>query len=322
MRILVLGGTRFLSRASVVEALRRGHDVVSVSRGVSGEPVEGARHVVWDRAHAAPSTLVEAGPYDAVIDVARTPSHVARALDVLAEVPWVFVSTISVYADAADPSGPGEGRLLAPVADDLDPMSSPEVYGAMKVACEDLVRTRASSATIVRPGLIVGRGDPTGRFAYWASRTTREGPVLAPGDPGDAVQVVDVADLAAWLVDLAEAPVVGVLDAVGPVLTMTDLVATCVPRGRPVWIGHDQLAAAGVEPWAGPDSVGLWLPRPAFDGMLAHDPAPAAAAGLRCRPLAATCADVAAWLDDDPHAPVGGIDAEREAAVLARVGAS
>lgn len=318
MRLLVLGGTRFLSRAVVDDALARSHEVVAVCRGVSGPVPPGVVHVPWDRDDPAPPALGAAGPFDAVVDVARSPAHVRRALDVLAEVPWVFVSTISVYADDRDPAGPGVGALRPPL-DDADPAASVEAYGGLKVRCEQLVLERAARAVVVRPGLIVGPGDPSGRFAYWAARHDREDDVLAPGSPADPVQVLDVRDLARWIVDLAERPPAEplVLDAVGPVTPMGDLLADCVPGGRLTWVGHDELAAAGVAMWAGPDSVGLWLPRPDHDGMVSHDDAPARAAGLRARPVADTAADTAAWLAATPDALVGGISAVRERDLLA-----
>ncbi|WP_370288363.1 NAD-dependent epimerase/dehydratase family protein [Nocardioides sp.] len=318
MRLLVLGGTRFLSRTIVDDALARGHEVVVACRGVSGAVPEGVVHVAWDRAAPAPPALVAVGPFDAVVDVARSPAHVRRALDVLAEVPWVFVSTISVYADDGDPAGPGVGALHSPL-DDADPAASAEAYGGLKVRCEQLVLERAARAVVVRPGLIVGPGDPSGRFAYWAARRDREDAVLAPGSPTDPIQVIDVRDLAGWIVALAEHPPAEplVLDAVGPVTPMADLLADCVPRARLTWVGHDELAAAGVEMWAGPDSVGLWLPRPGHDGMVSHDDTPARAAGLRTRPVADTAADTAAWLAATPDAVIGGITAARERDLLA-----
>lgn len=318
MRILVLGGTQFLSRAVAAEAARRGHDVVCANRGRSGSPPPGVATVRWDRDQDAPAELADLGPYDAVVDVSRVPSHVRRALAVVPEAHWVFVSTISVYADDADPAGPGAGRLKEPISEDLDPMASVENYGGMKVACEQLVLDAVPGAAVVRPGLIVGPGDPSGRFAYWARRSAVTGEVLAPGRPEDLVQVVDVRDLAHWLVTLAEERTGGTYDGVGPALGMGELLAACLPDARLVWVDQEFLEAEGVEPWSGPDSIPMWLPRPAYDGMLAHDAAPALAAGLDPRPLAATTRDTRVWLDADPAARITGITTEREAEILAR----
>ncbi|TNM38308.1 NAD-dependent epimerase/dehydratase family protein [Nocardioides albidus] len=322
MRLLVLGGTQFLSRAVAADAVLRGHDVVCANRGRSGATPPGVTTLRWDRAEPAPEELTAGGSYDAVVDVSRMPSHVRRALVALdghsPDAHWVFVSTISVYADDADPAGPGEGRLKEAIAEDLDPMASVENYGGMKVACERLVLDAVPGAAIVRPGLIVGPGDPSGRFAYWARRSASTGEVLAPGDPDDPVQVIDVRDLAAWIVALAEQQTGGTYDAVGPALPIGDLLAACLPDAELVWAGHAFLESEGVEPWSGPDSIPLWLPRPAYDGMLAHDAAPALAAGLEPRPLDVTTRDTRAWLEADPAARITGITTEREADLLAR----
>ncbi len=316
MRLLVLGGNRFLSREVAAEAARRGHEVVCANRGRSGTAPPGVRTVRWDRDEPAPQELADAS-YDAVVDVARQPSHVRRALAALADAHWVFVSTVSVYADDADPAGPGDGRLLEPITEDVDLASTPAAYGGLKVACEQLVVEGAASSVIVRPGLIVGPGDPTGRFTYWARRSEEPGEVVAPGDPADVVQVIDVRDLATWIVTLAEHRTEGVLDAVGQPLSFADLLAEALPDATPVWVGQDFLAEQGVAPWAGPASIPLWLPRGAYDGMLAHDAAPAVAAGLELRPVADTTRDTRVWLESDPSARIDGITLEREAALLA-----
>jgi nucleoside-diphosphate-sugar epimerase len=164
----------------------------------------------------------------------------------------------------------------------------------------------------------VGPGDPSGRFAYWARRSTETGEVLAPGDPDDLVQVIDVRDLAAWIVTLAEDRTGGTYDAVGPAQPMKDLLTAALPDADLVWVDQEFLEAEGVEPWSGPDSIPVWLPRPAYDGMLAHDAAPALSAGLEPRDVGATTRDTRAWLDADPAARITGITIEREADLLAR----
>lgn len=326
MRLLVLGGTVFLSREVAAEALRRGHEVVCASRGRSGGVPPGARLVRWDRDEPAPAELTDLAadhPFDAVVDVARLPSHVRQATTALPDAHWVFVSTVSVYADDSDPGGPGVGALHQPLDDDVDLAESPEAYGPMKVACEGIVRDTVASACVVRPGLIVGPGDPSGRFTYWAHRLTGPGEVVAPGRPDDTVQVIDVRDLAAWIVTLAEERTTGVLDGVGEPLPFGDLLQSCADAtagpdtGPLVWVDQDFLTAQGIEPWTGPDSLPLWLPRPEYDGMLAHDAQPAIDAGLRLRPVAETCRDTQGWLRSDPTARITGITLEREQALLA-----
>ena len=311
MNLLVLGGTRFLSREVAARAVARGWDVTCACRGTSGPLPDGVTHLPWDRADAAPAALAE-GRWDAVVDVARLPSHVRRAVAATAGAHWVFVSTVSVYADNASPA---MHPLVEPVTADVDLAVDPEAYGGMKVACEQVVQEHAASSVVARPGLIVGPGDSTGRFAHWPQRLARGGEVLAPGRPEDVVQVIDVRDLATWLLDLAEARTTGVLDAVGRPMPLAELltgVAAGVGKPAPelTWVDAEFLEAQGVVPWAGEDSLPLWLPRPAYDGMLAHDPGPAVAAGLRLRPVADTapgCLD----------SPVTALTAEREAEVLA-----
>lgn len=318
MRLLVLGGTQFLSRAVAADAVARGHEVVCASRGQSGSVPSGATLVRWDRDEEAPAALTDGGPYDAVVDVARQPSHVRRALAALPDPHWVFVSTISVYADDADPSGPGVGRLKEAIVDDVDLADDPEAYGGLKVACEQLVLDAARSAVVVRPGLIVGPGDPSGRFAHWGRRAGDTGELVGPGDPASLVQVIDVRDLATWIVTLAEQRATGTFDAVGPALPFADLVREVAPDATVTWLPDAFLEAEGVAPWTGPDSIPVWLPRPAYDGMLAHDAQPALDAGLVVRPLAETARDTHAWLASDPAARIGGITREREADLISR----
>ncbi|WP_244930492.1 NAD-dependent epimerase/dehydratase family protein [Nocardioides sp. W7] len=322
MRILVLGGTVFLSRAVAAEAVRRGHEVVCACRGTSGSVPDGARHVETDRTRPLPAELTG---FDAVVDVGRHPSWVRAAVERLPDAHWVFVSTINVYADESTPGGTPAGLTLRePVREDVDLTTDPEAYGPMKVACEQLVTEGTASSMVIRPGLIVGPGDPTGRFSYWPARLGDAGPhpeVLAPGDPADTVQVIDVRDLADWIVDSCELRRTGVFDGVGPVRPLGELLAEvaagCDADPAWTWVPQDALEAQQVQPWSGPRSVPLWLPRPAYDGMLAHDVTPSLAAGLRLRPLADTARDTLAWLRATPDPTVTGLSIDEEAEVLA-----
>ena len=320
MRLLVLGGTQFLSRAVAAEAVARGHDVSCACRGVSGQLPDGVRHVVWDRADEPPEE-VTGGTWDAVVDVARLPSHVRRAVAAMPDAHWVFVSTINVYPDNHLTGTPDTLRVREPITEDADPSSSPEAYGAMKVGCEQLVSAGAASSMLVRAGLIVGPEDGTGRFTYWPERLDRGGEVLAPGSPDDRLQIIDVRDLAAWIVDSAEERRTGTYDGVGEVLRIADLlerVADGVGSAPAcTWVGQEFLAEQGVEPWSGDDGLPLWLPRPDYDGMAAHDPSPSLAAGLRLRPVAETARDTLAWLRSTPGAARTGLSPAREAEVLA-----
>lgn len=329
MRILVLGGTLFLSHAVAAEAVARGHDVTCAARGRSGSVPEGAALVHLDRAQRESSgpdwpALTERR-WDAVVDVARRPSWVRDAVDALAEhaSSWVFVSTCSVYADHTTPGQRAEDATLLPAAGPEVDETDMANYGELKVACEEIVQRRfEGSELVVRPGLIVGPGDPSGRFAYWPHRMTESATVVAPGEPNDAVQVVDVRDLGRWLVDAAERGLQGVFDAVGPVTGRGDLLAA-VAAGvgadpRLVWVPQEFLLAHDVEPWMGPRSLPLWLPTPEYAGLMAHDVTPTLKAGLVVRPVEETARDTLAWLRATPDAPVTGLTTEEHRNLLHR----
>lgn len=310
MRLLVLGGTRFLSHSVAEQAVDRGWEVTCACRGESGPLASGVTHIPWDRTLDAPSALTE-GTWDAVVDVSRTPSHVRRAVAAVPDAHWVFVSTINVYADNGSPA---MEPLVEAVAEDVDLAEDPEAYGPMKVACEQLVTDGAACSMLVRPGLIVGPGDPSGRFSYWPERLARGGEVLAPGSPADVVQVIDVRDLAAWILDAAQARTTGAFDGVGETMPLAQLLGEVAAGvgAEPsyTWVDSDFLTEQGVEPWSGEGSIPLWLPRPEYDGMLSHSPEPAISAGLRLRPVTDTARDTLGQT-------AIGISAERERELLA-----
>jgi 2'-hydroxyisoflavone reductase len=317
MRILVLGGTKFLSEAVATEAVRRGHDVTCACRGESGAVPEGATHLVVDRSQDLP----DLGSHDAVVDVARHPSRVRAAVAAVPDAHWVFVSSISAYSDLSVPGGrPGVTPEHEPIHDDVDLSVDEDAYGPMKVSCEQAVLDGAASAMVIRPGLIVGPGDPSGRFTYWPLRLRDGGEVLGPGRPDDSVQVIDVRDLATWIVDSAEQRRTGVVDGIGPVMGFADLLEQVAAgvggQATYTWVDQDFLAEQGVEPWVGPESLPLWLPRPEYDGMLAHDADLPREAGLVTRPVTDSARDTAAWVDATPDAVRTGLSRERESAVL------
>jgi nucleoside-diphosphate-sugar epimerase len=307
----------FLSRAVAADAVARGHDVTCAARGESGSAPDGARLVHLDR--TAPDWSALEGEWDAVVDVARTPSWVAAALDHLADAHWTFVSTISVYADHSTPGGTPETLpLLPPVTDDVD-QDSPEAYGSSKVACEQDVQARAREALIVRPGLIIGPGDPSGRFTYWPERLAEGGEVLAPESPDRDTQAIDVRDLAAWIVTGAEKRLTGVYDATGRVQRLSDLVDEVSKAvggdATVIWAPADFLLEREVTYWAGPRALPLWLPEDAR-GMTSHDVSAAFDAGLTTRPVGETAVDTLAWLHENPAAPRTGLSRAEEQDLL------
>lgn len=324
MRLLVLGGTVFLSRAVAQEAVRRGHDVTCACRGESGPVPEGAEHVVWDRSGPVPTDLLNA-EFDAVVDVTRQPSWARAAVAAFPSAHWVFVSTMNAYADDATPGGsPATLPLHDPIDSDEDPASGPEVYGAMKVACELIVSAGADSSMVVRPGLIVGPGDPSGRLGYWAARLGDAGShpeVLAPGTAQDPVQMIDVRDLAAWLVESAEVRRVGVFDGSAHPSTfgefLTETFAAAASPTTLTWVDQGFLGSQDVAPWMGPRSLPLWLPLPEYAGLMCHDVGASYDAGLRTRPFAESVQDTLSWLREHRDAAVTGLSRAEEAEVLA-----
>ena len=318
MKLLVLGGTIFLGRHVIDAALAAGHDVTMLTRGRHGTALfPQVERLVGDREDDLSALAGRA--FDAVIDCSGyTPEHVTHATQALGASAghWVFVSTISVNA------GFPPGRIY----DETAPLAEGhEGYGALKARAEETLLAAAQGrAAIVRPGLIVGPHDPTGRFTYWPRRVARGGDVLAPGRAERPVQFVDARDLAAWCVALAQARTAGTFNAVGPNMSMREFLDTCraaaASDARWRWVDDAALLALGVAPWTG---LPLWLPEhdPAFGGMLLADPARARAAGLRTRDARATIADTLAWTPDaDDLAaarPVATLTPEREAEILA-----
>jgi 2'-hydroxyisoflavone reductase len=319
---LILGGTAFLGRAVAAHAVAFGHQVTCAARGSSGTVPAGAELVRVDRSD--PDGLAPvAGEYDAVVDVARVPSHVRYALDALAGRVghWTFVSSCSAYADQATPGQRARtAALLEPPEGIDDPTATPEAYGQCKVAAERVVLAAGVPAFVCRAGLIVGPEDPTDRFTYWPVRLARGGPVLAPGTPDDLVQWIDVRDLAQWLVASAASGLTGVYDGAGVPTRRADFLAA-VAEGvgvtvDPVWVDQWFLLDHEVNPWMGPRSLPLWLPLPEYAGFLARDPAPSLAAGLTARHLADTAASTLTWYDASPWKLKSGLTAADEVSVL------
>ncbi|WP_130011744.1 NAD-dependent epimerase/dehydratase family protein [Serinicoccus sediminis] len=325
MRILLLGGTAFLSRATATEAVRRGHDVTCLARGSAPAP-GGVRFERGDRDEADGLAPVRDERWDAVVDVSRQPGQVRRAVAELDTPHWVFVSTANVYAPPAEGTAGRAPTETDPLLDPLeaDVMSTMEEYGPAKVACEQAVtsgaRRHRGTATLVRAGLIGGPGDTSGRVGYWPWRFAHpSGPdVLAPDDPDFPVAFVDVRDLAAWLVDAAEQRVDGAFNATGPVAPLTDVLdAAREAAGAQVGVrpvAPARLAELGVNPWMGPRSMPLWIDDPALRSFAALDTTRARAAGLRTRPVVETLRDTLAWEETRQTPRAAGLtdDEERE----------
>ncbi|HEX4754740.1 MAG TPA: NAD-dependent epimerase/dehydratase family protein [Candidatus Dormibacteraeota bacterium] len=300
MKVLVLGGTVFLSRALAVHARERGHDVTCAARGVSGEPPGGVRFVRIDRALPDGLAPLAGLHFDAVVDVARqSVTQVRAAVGALARGAshWTYVSSRSVYAEKATPGQTATATLVA--GDDTDE-DDPANYGQLKVAAERCVLDAVGEkAFIPRPGLIVGEGDVSDRYGYWPARMSRGGEVLCPGDPSTHVQWIDVADLAAWIVHAAEQRLVGVYDATCAPAPMGELLArTAAASGSSpalTWVANQFLVDRGVNAWMGTRSLPLWLPDPQYAGYGDWDVSNSLAHGLTIRPIEDTAAAALAW---------------------------
>jgi len=319
MRILILGGSQFLGRAIASHACAAGHDVTCAARGLAGPIAAGARLIRIDRDVADGLAPLTGETFDAVVDVSRHPGQVRRAVAALKRpgVHWTFVSTISVYADNRIPGQRADtAPLREPVSMDIE-HSTDAIYGGAKVACEQAV---GDNAFICRAGLIAGPEDTTGRFAYWPARLARGGEVLAPGSPDDAVQFIDVRDLAQWIVHAAEVRLTGIYDGIGPLRTRGEFLVECAAALNAsctfTWVDRAFLEAHDVRRWAGPRSLPLWLPLPDFAGFMTRDPSPAREAGLNSRSVAVTARDTLEWLRTS-NGPVVGLTAEDERDVLA-----
>jgi 2'-hydroxyisoflavone reductase len=323
MKLLVLGGTQFLGRHLVEAALARGHEVTLFNRGQTRPELHpGAARLVGDR--DGNLTALADGEWDAVLDTSGYVPRVVRASAELLEPRvgrYLFVSSISAYADYSRP-GIAEDAPLARLEEETEEYRGP-AYGALKALCEAVVReTYGDRATVVRPGLIVGPWDPTGRFTYWPVRVAEGGDVLAPEPADAAVQVIDARDLAAFCLRLVEGGAGGVVNATGPAepLTLGRLLDECRAvagsDARFVWVPGDWLERHEVGPWM---ELPLWLPGADYAGFQQIDLTNALAAGLSFRPLADTIADTLAWVraGDAPADPPAGLAREKERELLA-----
>jgi 2'-hydroxyisoflavone reductase len=318
MRLLVLGGTQFLGRAIAAHACAMGHDVTCAARGVTGAAPDGARFIRMERDD--PDGLAPLGgeAFDSVVDVSRHPGQVRRAVAALKHrvAHWTFVSTVSVYDDNRTAGQRADtAPLRAPTAPEIE-RSTEQTYGAAKVACE---QATGANAFICRAGLIVGPEDPTGRFTYWPVRLERGGEVLVAGAPDDAVQLIDVRDLAQWIVLAAQTGLTGCFDAIGPSFTRGQFLAECAAGvGSPctfTWADRAFLESHDIRRWSGPRSLPLWLPLPDFAGFATRDTSPARDSGLTVRALSRTARDTFVWARTAGGA-VTGLTADEERAAL------
>jgi 2'-hydroxyisoflavone reductase len=322
MKLLILGGTKFLGRHAVDAALAAGHDVTIFTRGKTNpELFPDVEHLQGDR-DGDLGALADRS-WNGVVDTSGyVPRIVRQSAELLRDAVdrYVFVSSISVYGDFSQPIDES-----TPVAELEDPATEEimEHYGALKAACETVIdEVYGDRGANVRAGLIVGPYDATDRFTYWPRRIAAAGDVLGPGDPSAPVQFVDARDLAAWLVKLALEGPGGTFNATGPAepLTFADFLERArVAIGSDanvVWVDEQKVLDAGVEAWS---ELPLWLPGDDYAGMALADTKRARDAGLQFRPLEETVVDTLAW-DRTVEGDRPTLSAEKERAVLDAAG--
>ena len=336
LRILILGGTGFTGPHQVRYALSRGHQITLFNRGRQPHEWPGAvEELIGDR-NTGDLKALEGREWDVCIDNPTTlPFWVRDAGRVLhGKIKhYVFISTISVYADnlkPADESAPVAGYTgKDAMAETLESLrANGELYGPLKASSEKEAETQfPGKVTIIRPGLIVGPGDETDRFTYWPVRLARGGEVLAPGDGSDPVQIIDARDLAEWTIRMAEQRTTGVFNAMGPAsaITMQQMLAA-IAQGievdpKLVWAPTEVLKANNVSAWS---DMPVWMPGQGRTfGFHRRDFSRAVAEGLTFRPLPVTAADTLAWFRTLPSERQGklraGLTTEREAELLAKL---
>jgi len=298
----------FLGRAIAADALARGHELTLFNRGTTSPDLfPEAERIRGDRKRDL--AAIKGRTWDAVIDTSGyVPADVRASAELLRQSGrYVFVSSVSVYADFS--SGPSEESPTA----ELGSMPEDELaadysnYGPLKALAEaEVERVFGDRALIVRPGLIVGPHDPTGRFTYWAHRLARGGELLAPAPTERRSQFIDVRDLAAWILDAAEQGLTGTYNATNEGVSWSELLA----GAEVTWVADEFLQEHEVGPWL---ELPLWIPDPEWVGMHSIDVGRAVAAGLRFRPLEETIRGaVQAQLQDGV-----GLTPEREGDLLA-----
>lgn len=337
MRILIVGGTRFVGRHITEAAIAAGHKVALLHRGRTGpELFPEAEHLRADR--DADLSILRDREWDATIDVsAYLPSQIDSLAEVLSTGQYVFVSSTAVYLPPKAPNFT-EDSPSAEIDGPVPREVTAETYGALKALCERTAVERFGPGTlVVRPTYVIGPYDYTGRFTYWVNRIARGGDVLAPGDPSDPIQVIDGRDMAAWIVSMTEkahavrqAPPAGeagtadgtgagVFHAVSPAppFSFGDMLEAIMAEVGPpgttlTWVGQDFLLAEGENG----RSLPLWSEGDAWAAANTANPAAAQAAGLTPRPLSRSVREIRE--SEASFSVEGTITPAQEADLLAR----
>jgi 2'-hydroxyisoflavone reductase len=323
LKILILGGTNFLGPHLVEELQQQGHEVTLFNRGIQNPSLfPEAEKLQGDR--EGNLQALEGRKWDAIID---TSGHLPRIVEASAKIlaratnHYTFISTIGVYENFHE-LGIDENYPLAKLEDKNNEEITEKTYGALKAGCEEVIRRYfPNRSLIIRPGLIVGPYDPTKRFTYWSKRIAEGEEVLAPGDPLQNLQFIDVRDLAKWIVSMIQKQATGVYNAVGPAepISFEQLLQECQKFSQKestiTWVGEDFLLKQNVQDWA---ELPLWLStKRNMPGFLHVNIQKAREAGLTFRPLSET---ISAILEEDANRgtinPQTGLTREKEKKLL------
>lgn len=302
MKLLVLGGTRFLGRAIVDAAIERGHTVSLFNRGQSNANLyPDLEHLQGNRDGDLES--LRGKQWDAVIDTCGyIPRIVGDSAKLLADSvkQYIFISTISVYKEFSQ-HGMDENAPVGTLEDETVEQVTGETYGPLKVLCEKAVEAAFPGRSVnVRSGLIVGPHDPTDRFTYWPYKVAQGGDMIAPGNPDYAMQIIDARDIGEWCIHAMEAGLTGTYNVTGPdyPLTLGKIIETSKQvSGSDTnihWVDEQFLLDNGVQMWV---DFPLWIPQSAaeMNGIHHIDTSKAQAAGLKCRSLETTIGDTLNW---------------------------
>ena len=327
LNILVLGGTGFIGPHMVREALRRGHDVTLFNRGKTNNTLfPDLESLIGDRDNGLDA--LKGGKWDAVVDNSGyVPRHVADSTRLLSPSisHYLFISSIAAYASFAEAND--EDSPLARMADESVEEVTGETYGPMKALCEQKAAAEigGDQLTILRPTYICGPGDHTDRFSYWPVRTMKGGEMLWPGTPEDRIQIIDVRDLANFVVDAVEQRITGTYNTVIPAGSysmgdlLADSMAVTTTEVIPTWVSAGFIEKQNLTEGR---SLPIWAPPSGDYTRIAYVSGErAAAAGLRNRPVKETARDLISWWKTLPDGRTqnirAGLSAEREAEMLA-----
>ena len=319
MKILVIGGTRFVGRHFVEAALANGHEITLFNRGQSNADLfPNVENLKGDR--SSDLSALEGKRWDAVVDTCGyVPSDVRKSAELLRDAVgiYLFISTISVYDGPMQPDA-DENAKLQTLKDPTVEEVTNDTYGGLKVLCEQVVdEIYGDRALNVRPGMIVGPFDPTDRYTYWDVRAAHGGEILAPGTPDRLVQMIDGRDLGKFMVHLLEQKTVGVFNATGQVITWQDWMNTLSAAGgaatQYTWVSDDFLK----EKQATGGELPFWVPAP-YENIFAVSIDRAVKAGLTLRPALEIARDTLSWKGTPAVNDLqAGLKPEREAELLA-----